>query len=208
MHIIRRAEFVTTPWKNGAGITHEALRVPAQGGPFLWRVSVAEVGSSGPFSDFTGYHRAMVLLRGDGLRLHLADGTAPVLREVGDLVQFDGGMGTQCELLAGACTDLNLILSQSVVANDVRVERLLAPMTVKPLAQDLLLVFAVTGRMTLDDSSGGKVVLEEWDLAHVPPGRVRLVRINATDRAIDTRVFLASFTGTTPTGTTPTGTAP
>ncbi len=195
MQIIRRSEFVTTPWKNGGGITHEALRMPSGGEPFRWRVSVAELGSSGPFSDFSGYRRAMVLLRGGGLRLHFADGSAPVLDEVGDLVQFDGAMQTHCELLAGACTDLNLILSRAVPGNDVRVERLVGPLCMKPLPQNVLLVFAICGAVTVDGGSSGPVVLEEWDLAHVPPGAGRPIRLGARDRSLDTRVFMASFSG-------------
>jgi environmental stress-induced protein Ves len=195
MQIIRRSEFVTTSWKNGGGVTHEALRMPPEGDPFLWRVSIADVGSSGPFSDFTGYRRAMVLLRGSGVRLHFADGTAPELREVGDLIQFDGAMETHCEILAGACTDLNLILSRTVAANDVRVERLLAPTSVKPMAENLLLVFPVCGQVTLEVDGAGSAVLDQWDLAHVPPGAANLIRLNPVDHRLDTRVFMASFRG-------------
>jgi environmental stress-induced protein Ves len=195
MKIIRRSEFLTTPWKNGAGITHEALRMPPGGEPFLWRVSVAELGSSGPFSDFSGYRRAMVLLRGGGLRLHFADGSAPVLGEVGDFVEFDGALQTRCELLAGACTDLNLIVSRAVTGSEVRVERLVAPLCMQPPPHHVLLVFAICGAVTVDGGSSGPVVLEEWDLAHVPPGAGRLIRLRARDSSLDTRVFVASFSG-------------
>jgi environmental stress-induced protein Ves len=195
MQIVRRREFVTTPWKNGAGITHEALRMPPGGDAFLWRVSVAELGASGPFSDFSGYRRAMVLLRGGGLRLHFADRSALHLREVGDLVQFDGAVETRCELQGGACTDLNLILCGTVTGSDVRVERLVAPLSMNLLPQNVLLVFAICGAVTLDAGSSGPVELGEWDLAHMPPGVGGLIRLEACDRSLDTRVFIASFRG-------------
>ena len=54
MQIIHPASFVARPWKNGGGITHEVIRVPADPEDFRWRVSMAEVAASGPFSRFTG----------------------------------------------------------------------------------------------------------------------------------------------------------
>ena len=62
LQVIRRASFTATPWKNGGGITHEALRVPASEYPFRFRVSVAHIDASGPFSEFAEYQRKMVLL--------------------------------------------------------------------------------------------------------------------------------------------------
>jgi hypothetical protein len=99
VQIVRQSSFVATPWKNGGGITHEAIRVPASGEPFLWRVSVAHIAASGPFSDFAGYNRKMVLLRGAGVALNFANGEQRELRRIGDLVEFDGALATHCELL-------------------------------------------------------------------------------------------------------------
>ena len=76
IEIIRRSSFTAIPWKNGGGITHEAIRVPPTGEAFLWRVSVAQIDSSGPFSDFAGYDRKMVLLRGQGIALEFGNGEA------------------------------------------------------------------------------------------------------------------------------------
>src|SRR5271170_5764644 len=114
MRIIRQSDFTATPWKNGGGITHEAIRVPASGDPFRWRVSVAHIEASGPFSDFTGYNRKMVLLRGAGVALAFASGERRVLRNMGDLAEFDGALSTHCELLGGPCVDLNLMVSKSL----------------------------------------------------------------------------------------------
>ena len=74
LQVIRRSSFTATPWKNGGGITHEAIRVPATGDPFRWRISVAHIDASGPFSDFAGYNRKMMLLKGAGIELRFADG--------------------------------------------------------------------------------------------------------------------------------------
>ena len=97
--IIRRSSFTAVPWKNGGGVTHEAIRVPPTGDAFLWRVSVAQIDTSGPFSDFAGYDRKMVLLRGRGVVLEFATGERCALRSIGDWLEFDGAMSTRCELL-------------------------------------------------------------------------------------------------------------
>src|ERR1700761_3884595 len=109
VQIIRRSAFKETPWKNGGGFTHEALRVPASGEPFEYRVSVARIEGSGPFSEFAEHERNMVLLEGGGLTLRFGDGSSRTLSAVGDIVAFDGAMPAHCELLAGPCMDLNLM---------------------------------------------------------------------------------------------------
>jgi uncharacterized protein len=166
MQIIRKSSFTPTPWKNGGGITHEALRVPSGGGSFRWRVSVAHIEVSGPFSEFAEYHRKMVLLQGSGVRLQFGDGGQAYLREVGDLAQFDGAVATQCELLDGPCADLNLIVSKSMKGVRAWVERLRAPRMVQP-RQDTLLVFAISGIVSLAMEGSDSARLHAWDLAVV-----------------------------------------
>jgi environmental stress-induced protein Ves len=144
--IIRKSAYKTTPWKNGGGVTHEALRVPAQGDPFRWRISVAEVDRSGPFSDFSGYRRTMMLLRGAGLRLKFANDGEACLRETGDLAQFDGALAAQCELLAGACTDLNLIVCNAIADVRARVASVRSPLAVESLAGESLVCKGPVGR--------------------------------------------------------------
>ena len=115
MQIIRQSDFKTTPWKNGDGITHEAIRVPANGDSFRWRLSVAQIERSGPFSDFAGYNRTMVLRKGNGAALKFARGATRLLREVGDMAQFDGALLLiQCELENGPCVDSNLMAAKAL----------------------------------------------------------------------------------------------
>jgi environmental stress-induced protein Ves len=171
MKIVRRSTFVASPWKNGGGITHEAIRHPAGGVEFQWRVSMAQIDASGPFSDFSGYRRVMVLLRGAGLRLSHANGEPNLLQKPGDLVEFDGAIGTRCDLLAGRCVDFNLMTSKSLPAARVGVARVRdgAALTAPP--RQTTLVFCVAGRLVLTGRDGKSDVLEEWDLAVVPAGR-------------------------------------
>ena len=60
-----------TPWKNGGGATRELACSPlgADMAHFDWRVSVATIAQSGPFSCFAGVDRIITLLSGGRLQL-------------------------------------------------------------------------------------------------------------------------------------------
>lgn len=167
--IIRKASFTATPWKNGGGITHEAIRVPAAGDPFRWRVSVAHIDASGPFSEFTAHDRKMVLLQGAGVELRFADGVTQTLREVGQLIQFDGAVAAQCELLSGPCVDLNLMILKSDRAA-VRVERVAESVAVSAALDETTLVFPIDGAIALEVNERQIVTLQPWDLAILSNG--------------------------------------
>jgi environmental stress-induced protein Ves len=193
MKIIRRSAFSAAAWKNGGGITHEAIRVPASGDRFLWRVSVAHIEAAGPFSDFSGYRRIMVLLRGAGLRLGFVNGAALTLRHVGDLVDFDGALAAQCELLAGPCIDFNFIVSQSIPVTDAGVRRLTEALAPTPRPGDALVVFPVDGQVTVQARGAPAATLEPWDLAVIPPASAASILIALAQGDTASQVFVASF---------------
>ena len=192
LQVIRKASFKATPWKNGGGITHEALRQPASGDPFRWRVSVAHIDASGPFSEFAQYNRKMVLLQGAGVELRFADGVNKSLRNVGELVEFDGARSTQCDLLKGPCVDLNLMVIKSETAA-VRVERFIESVAIKASRSESLLIFPIDRRITLEITLGKTVTLEPWDLAVLSQGGGRISRLGAASAAASTAVFLATL---------------
>jgi environmental stress-induced protein Ves len=191
LKIIRQSSFTATPWKNGGGITHEAMRVPAVGDSFLWRVSVAYIDSSGPFSDFAGYSRRMVLLRGAGLKLKFDNAEQCVLRKIGDSVEFDGAMPTHCDLLRGPCVDLNFMVSKSLRA-EARIVRLDQSSTALAAPQSAL-IFSIEAPLLLDGDSGESLRLEPWDLAVFSQGTVRLGRIDPDPLSAPSAVFFATI---------------
>lgn len=192
LQIVRKASFKATPWKNGGGITHEALRVPQSGDPFRWRVSVAHIDASGPFSEFAGYNRKMALLQGAGVELRFADGMSRRLRNVGDLVEFDGAVPVHCELLGGPCVDLNLMVDKSDAAT-ARVERFIESVAVKASRTETLLIMPVDRRISLDITLGKSVTLEPWDLAVLSQGGGYIRRLGGAGAAASTAVFLATL---------------
>lgn len=180
------------PWKNGGGITHEAVRVPASGDPFRWRVSIAHIDASGPFSHFPEHNREMVLLKGAGVEMRFEGGGQKTLREAGDLVEFDGALAVQCNLVKGPCVDLNLMVlkSDSVAA---RVERFIEPFSIAAAQDEKALVFPVDRGVRLAIDSGDTVTLGAWDLAVLSQCRGRLQRLEPARDATATMVFLATL---------------
>jgi len=192
LQIVRRSSFKRSPWKNGGGITHEAVRVPATGDPFLWRVSVAQIDSSGPFSDFAGYDRRMVLLQGPGIELTHGNGQRRVLRNVGDCVEFAGALPTHCELLGGPCVDLNLMVAESLPST-ARVERLVEGL-IATADGETTLIFGIESPISLESDGGETVRLEPWDLAVLSRGSARFDNMTPDGRSAPGAVFIATIT--------------
>jgi uncharacterized protein len=120
------AQLPATPWKNGGGVTREIACVPAGAGldDFDWRVSIAQIGASGPFSVFAGVDRVITLLQGAGVRLHSHDGAIDHrLDQPLAPFAFPGDVAVDAELLAGECHDLNVMTRRDTCRAQVRVLR-------------------------------------------------------------------------------------
>jgi environmental stress-induced protein Ves len=86
-------------WPQGAGMDS-----------FGWRVSVATIAQAGPFSAFPGIDRQIMLLDGDGVRLHSAQaGLEHALTERWQPFAFSGDMALDCDLLGGPSSDFNVM---------------------------------------------------------------------------------------------------
>jgi environmental stress-induced protein Ves len=108
--ILRGADRVAVPWKNGAGLTREvAVHPPGSDlGSFDWRVSIAEVQAAGPFSSFPGVDRLMAVISG-GLRLSIAGREPLTLSPDGACVVFPGDVPASAEPHQPPVTDLNVM---------------------------------------------------------------------------------------------------
>src|SRR6202453_312619 len=191
MQIVRQSQFKASPWKNGGGITHEAMRVPERG-TFRWRVSIAHIDASGPFSDFAGYARTMVLLRGSGVALKLSDGSQRIMRAAGDVAQFNGALGVECTLLNGPCVDLNLMTAHAMGPAKVRVERLRGSLPYAVRKDELLVVFPIDAPLQIHPSGGNAAMLEPWDVAVLGESAENAGRIACRENAA-CAVFLATL---------------
>lgn len=98
------------PWKNGAGYTLELARSAGKDlTEFNWRISMADVTTSGTFSQFMGMQRFLTVLEGTSIELNI-DGATHTLQTL-QSVQFSGDSLVSCNLLAGPIRDFNLIYS-------------------------------------------------------------------------------------------------
>ncbi len=111
--IIGPEDFKEVPWKNGKGTTSE-LRVCEgdTGDGFLWRLSRAHVNSNGPFSDFSGYDRILVMLAGKGMDLFHQKSECCQLCRAFDRVTFSGDWKTRAFLTDGPIEDFNIMTKQ------------------------------------------------------------------------------------------------
>jgi uncharacterized protein len=147
--LFRPQDYRSMPWKNGGGSTTELVIEPAGAtldSGFHWRLSMADVGVSGPFSCFAGCERTLLLLEGGGLRLEFDQGEAVQLEHILEPVRFSGDLRTSGTLLAGTCRDFNVITQRAqcrhrleVLALDAH-PRLLAPAAVR-------FIFCAAGRL-------------------------------------------------------------
>jgi uncharacterized protein len=115
-HIHRPEDFITTPWKNGGGLTHEIARAEGAKG-WLWRLSIAEVATDGPFSRFDGYARILTVIEGAGIALHGPDHVLSALPL--HPVPFDGETPIDGRLINGPIRDLNLIFDPRQISGQV-----------------------------------------------------------------------------------------
>ncbi|MEZ6096363.1 MAG: HutD family protein [Pirellulaceae bacterium] len=116
IRIIPSSEFVTTPWKNGGGVTHEIARAE-DCGQWLWRLSIAEVESDGPFSRFDGLSRILTVIEGTGINLEMPDGVLAV-RPLNPIA-FHGELPVIGRLIDGPIRDLNVIFDASRIEASV-----------------------------------------------------------------------------------------
>lgn len=144
VHRFCRADLVGAPWKNGGGVTQEIASWPKGSSVhgFNWRVSIAHIASSGPFSAFPGVDRVITLLDGAGVLLRTTDGEVNHrLDRALEPFAFAGETPLQADLLGPDCHDFNVMTRRSVCSAKVRVLRAHAKLPLQPQG----LLFATHG---------------------------------------------------------------
>lgn len=118
--LIHYSDHVEMPWKNGAGTTREVVRENDQAKPY-WRLSLATVDKSGPFSIIPGCTRLILLLEGQPMTLHFDDGEVMPL-ESQKPQRFSCERPLRAILpAAGERRDLNLIWNDDAFDANVQV---------------------------------------------------------------------------------------
>lgn len=166
-HIIHLTDVAATTWRNGGGVTRELAVWPAQGA-WDWRMSVAEVDRSGPFSRFEGIERWLAVLQGAGVRLdvgpppgatHTEPSVTHTLTVADQPFYFDGDAPTNCHLKNGPSQDFNLMVRKG--AQPSRMVRVLERYSNTVNAPKTIAVYAM--------GTGANVEFND-EKVHLPPG--------------------------------------
>lgn len=122
--IIKKTDLKKTPWKNGRGMT-EVIAEWA-GEHLLWKLSVATLTESAPFSEYPGYNRFLTVIEGQELLLKFESkcetGTTSNYSLLqGKTAHFSGDKATQGEIPKGPVKDLGLIYLRDQVQADFQI---------------------------------------------------------------------------------------
>lgn len=189
--ILRASERATVPWRNGGGVTREvAAHPPGRGFETLdWRVSIAEIGTAGPFSAFPGLERRLAVLEG---RLALDIGQAPPLEvsPASPAVHFGGDALVYARPIAGTVTDLNVMTrrgrySSALTLHEVRAALALASgaTTTVVLALSPLAIHSAAGKWQLSrlDAVRCEANTPLTVVSQVEPARLYVIEMRALD---------------------------
>lgn len=128
------AQLAVKAWKNGGGSTREIVCSPvgADIEHFVWRVSIATIEQSGPFSIFEGVDRIIMLVNGQGVHLKSLHAIDHRLDQTGVPFAFPGEAVIDCTLLGEASTDFNVMTQRGRVRAEVSVLRDATPLPPSP----------------------------------------------------------------------------
>ena len=144
VRILHPDDLPAVPWKNGGGITREIARADNTRG-LIWRISIADVATDGPFSRFEGLTRILTVIAGAGV--DLVTNVGVITAHCGSPVRFSGDTAVVARLIQGPIRDLNLIFDASQVNADVVVLTGPAMIETKPGSAGCL---ALSGTILLD----------------------------------------------------------
>jgi uncharacterized protein len=108
--VVRYAQVAPTPWKNGCGATSQLAVHPAEASleSFDFRISIARLDISAPFSVFPGVERWLALLAGEIMLLR--EGFEPSrLTTRSEPIHFAGEVNTIGEVIHAPVLDLNVM---------------------------------------------------------------------------------------------------
>ncbi|MGW5421731.1 HutD/Ves family protein [Streptomyces sp. NPDC003943] len=181
--LLRAHDRPATPWRNGGGVTREVAAGPAEAGldDFVWRVSLADVATGGPFSAFPGVDRVITVVDGPGMELTV-DGTPHTVADPYEPFAFSGDAATGCRLLGGPIVDFNVMTRRDAATADVRVER--EEFTVAPRSGTQTLVIALAGTATAAEPG---VTLDRFDAILLPADEAAVFHVDGVTAVVTIR---------------------
>jgi environmental stress-induced protein Ves len=150
--VLHLSDYQRMPWKNGGGTTTEIWKALSPEGAMLWRLSIADVASDGPFSEFPGIDRWIMVIEGKGMDLTV-DGRQHRLDDLFQPFAFSGDARTDCRLIEGPIRDFNLMVARSYGSNSLRVLHLAPGAPPQPLPENVVALHVLRGRIEIESGT-------------------------------------------------------
>jgi uncharacterized protein len=170
--ILRSSDYQRMPWKNGGGTTTEIWKAASPAGEMLWRLSIADVTSDGPFSEFPGIDRWIMIISGNGMYLAIdGPGTKRLDRPLEPLF-FPGDAKTECRLIDGPTRDFNFMIARSFGKGALQVLPLTAGMSA-PLGETTAAIHVFVGSVEIETNDVRELAASDTWIAD-QPGKVKV----------------------------------
>ena len=163
------------PWRNGGGRTRPIAseRLAADRGPIDedslgadWRLSVATIDRSGPFSMFPGVGRHSLLLAGGPLALTAEDLSRLELRKAGDIVRYAGEWPWHADVTReGTPVQLLNLMTRRATARG----RLRAVDADTVLTGQALALLVIRGQWSVRDARSGQAMIRSARTGAISP---------------------------------------
>ena len=170
--ILRASDYQRMPWKNGGGTTTEIWKSASPAGEMLWRLSIAHIASDGPFSEFPGIDRWIMVVSGNGMELTIEGLGAKRLDRPFEPLFFPGDAKTDCRLIDGPIRDFNFIISRSFGEGTLQVLQLTAGMAA-PLGENTAAVYVLAGGVEIESNDIRQLTTGDTWIAE-QPGKVKI----------------------------------
>jgi hypothetical protein len=147
------------------------------GARFLYRVSIADVASDGPFSRFPGCDRHIMLLGGAGMTLDCGEHGRIELREAYEPRTFSGDWEVNGVLVDGAVRDLNVIVDRAAASSTLETRVLTADEAIACEPGNVCVVHVLEGALAGAEQGDTLVADAPFELSPRGPARVAIARI-------------------------------
>ena len=185
--LIPYASLDPAPWKNGGGSTTEIAIWPPDAGidNFEWRISLATISQSGPFSIFPGIDRTLALVSGPGVMLDLNGQERVLLCEEEPVIEFDGEADVVATIGDGDTTDFNIMTRRACCEHQLG-RRVLSGLSEFSPRGDTTIMFLAEGDSLSISCDSERLGLVRYDAVVFEPGTVwKLETGQATVLVID-----------------------
>jgi uncharacterized protein len=170
--VLRASDYQRMPWKNGGGTTTEIWKAASPAGEMLWRLSIADVASDGPFSDFPGIDRWIMVISGNGMYLAIDGPGVKRLDRPLEPLFFPGDAKTECRLIDGPIRDFNFMIARSFGKGALQVLPLTAGMAA-PLGENTAAIHALAGSVEIETNDIQELAASDTWIAD-QPGKVKV----------------------------------